>query len=299
MRATAARRKSPGVQEWSLQTEAVPTDDRPGSVLTINGENRQRGLSRIAAGARLVAITLLAAVALRQLIALGDAPWMAYPSTWATADPLEAIVFVVWALALGTAAWLLFSVLLVVVARATGSQTLKTASRWTAIPAIRRLAERVTAVSLVISTLATPSAALAQQTPPIPVIAVVESTEEPAPSLPAATNAESSTPAAVPPLPALVVRPNLTEAPTPDFRPAVDAPTPVEQATAQTHVVAPGENLWMISHDTLHARLGRAPSDQETTTYWIDLIDANRPNLRSGDPDLIIPGESIDLPETS
>jgi len=286
------------VREWSLQATHVTTNDQPGSVLTTKGESRRSGRSRIAAGARLVAITLLAAVALRQLIALADAPWMAAPSTWATADPLEAIVFVVWVLALGAAAWLLFSVMLTLVARASGSQTLETASRWTTIPAIRRLAERVTAVSLVISTLATPSAALAQQTPPIPVIAVVESTEEPVVPRPAVMNPEPPTLAPLPPLPALVVRPNLTEAPGPFSRPAFDAPAPVEKAATDTHVVAPGENLWMISHDTLHTRLRRAPSDQETTAYWIDLIDANRPNLRSGDPDLIVPGESIELPET-
>ena len=253
--------------------------------------------SGLAAGYRLVIIGLVAAFAIRQLIRLANAPWMASPSSWTTADPVEAIVFVVWALALGSASWLLFSVVLVLAARQTGSQALEFVTHWATIPAVRRLAGRVTAVSLVVTTLATPTTALAQQTPPMPVIAVMDATEESGAPPPTSPKPERSTPASVPILPARVIQTNLVDPPRPEPLTVGIQSTADEPASSRTHVVAPGENLWAISHDTLHAQLERTPSDQEITSYWVALINSNQPNLRSGNPDLIFPGESIELPE--
>jgi nucleoid-associated protein YgaU len=70
-------------------------------------------------------------------------------------------------------------------------------------------------------------------------------------------------------------------------------PTP-----AGTHLVQPGDNLWSIARDELRARRGRA-SDADVARYWRRVIDANRPNLRSGDPSLIFPGEVVALPPLS
>lgn len=68
-------------------------------------------------------------------------------------------------------------------------------------------------------------------------------------------------------------------------------------ATAPTdHVVVPGDHLWGISVERLTAAFGRAPSEVETATYWSELVDANRSTLRSGDPDLIFPGEVVTCP---
>jgi len=44
----------------------------------------------------------------------------------------------------------------------------------------------------------------------------------------------------------------------------------------------------------LTARSGRPPTDAEVIPYWRELIDANRTVVR--DPDLILPGQRIDLP---
>jgi len=57
-------------------------------------------------------------------------------------------------------------------------------------------------------------------------------------------------------------------------------------------VVAKGDHLWKISA----RRLGGHATDSEIAPYWRDVIRLNTPNLRSGDPDLIYPGEVVALP---
>jgi nucleoid-associated protein YgaU len=63
--------------------------------------------------------------------------------------------------------------------------------------------------------------------------------------------------------------------------------------------VVEGDNLWVISRDRL-AQVSESPaselSDHEIAAYWLRVIAANRDSLRSGNPDLIFPGETIQLP---
>jgi hypothetical protein len=40
------------------------------------------------------------------------------------------------------------------------------------------------------------------------------------------------------------------------------------------------------------------PTAAEITPVWVEVIAANRDRLRSGDPDLIFPGEIVVLPAT-
>lgn len=63
-------------------------------------------------------------------------------------------------------------------------------------------------------------------------------------------------------------------------------------------VVAEGDHLWKISKRHLETRLQRLPADSEISPYWRDVIEKNVDDLRSGDPDLIYPGEVIEMPET-
>jgi nucleoid-associated protein YgaU len=56
--------------------------------------------------------------------------------------------------------------------------------------------------------------------------------------------------------------------------------------------VRPGDNLWAIARAALR---GNA-RDAEIAPYWEALIAANRSHLRSGDPNLIYPGEVLGLP---
>jgi len=63
--------------------------------------------------------------------------------------------------------------------------------------------------------------------------------------------------------------------------------------------VVRGDNLWAIARAHLsEARSGGSgePTNREVADYWMRVVDANRHGLRSGDPDLIYPGEEITLP---
>ena len=63
-----------------------------------------------------------------------------------------------------------------------------------------------------------------------------------------------------------------------------------------TVIVAKGDHLWKISGHHLHRVLGRQATNGEISPYWRSVIETNRTNLRSGDPDLIYPGEVVTLP---
>lgn len=74
---------------------------------------------------------------------------------------------------------------------------------------------------------------------------------------------------------------------------------PIELGTNTTAVVVvAGDHLWKISANRLANDLGRAATDVEIWPYWREVIASNLPALRSGDPDLIYPGEMIQLPAT-
>lgn len=81
---------------------------------------------------------------------------------------------------------------------------------------------------------------------------------------------------------------------------SVGTPRKAAGATAETvHEVATGDNLWRISRDHLAMATGRRAADipdREVHAYWSRVIEANRHTLRSGDPNLIHPDESIRLP---
>ena len=77
---------------------------------------------------------------------------------------------------------------------------------------------------------------------------------------------------------------------------------PIRTASSETRggsqvVVAKGDHLWRISATHLEAVLDRAVKTPEISPYWRDVIAVNRATLKSGDPDLIYPGEIVVLPE--
>jgi nucleoid-associated protein YgaU len=63
-------------------------------------------------------------------------------------------------------------------------------------------------------------------------------------------------------------------------------------------VVEPGDHLWKISEEHLAGLLGRPAEDAEVDPYWRSVIDTNRDQLMSGNPNLIYPGETVTLPPT-
>ncbi len=57
-------------------------------------------------------------------------------------------------------------------------------------------------------------------------------------------------------------------------------------------VVETGDHLWLISA----RHLGEDATSGDIAPYWRQVVDVNTPRLRSGDPNLIYPGEVVELP---
>jgi nucleoid-associated protein YgaU len=71
------------------------------------------------------------------------------------------------------------------------------------------------------------------------------------------------------------------------------------EASTDTHEVVPGDNLWDIAAAHLAEATGRpaeALTDGEIASYWVRLMAANDGLLRSGNPNLIFPGERVICP---
>ncbi len=118
---------------------------------------------------------------------------------------------------------------------------------------------------------------------------------------PAIAHADAPTPASAPTADEPFVRtpapPAAPDAPAPAPAPAPAASPAPRPASARTHVVVPGDNLWRIAADELGRVSGDArPSDAVIVPYWRAVIEQNRATLRSGDPSLIFPGEIVALP---
>ncbi|MFP3882670.1 MAG: LysM peptidoglycan-binding domain-containing protein [Actinomycetota bacterium] len=62
------------------------------------------------------------------------------------------------------------------------------------------------------------------------------------------------------------------------------------QDDPDTVVVKKGDHLWKISARQVDGGAG------EIAPYWRRVVEVNTPRLRSGDPDLIYPGEIVELP---
>ncbi|MDP3983488.1 MAG: hypothetical protein Q8Q52_00585, partial [Acidimicrobiia bacterium] len=62
-------------------------------------------------------------------------------------------------------------------------------------------------------------------------------------------------------------------------------------------VVERGDHMWGLAKARLAVLLGRPPTDSEIAPYWQRVVEVNRDRIRSGDPDLIFPGEVLVLPK--
>ena len=80
----------------------------------------------------------------------------------------------------------------------------------------------------------------------------------------------------------------------PTFVPVSLGEGPARQGSV---VVQPGDHLWKISAAHLEGILDGPAEPGQIDPYWRVVIEVNRASLTSGDPDLIFPGEVIELPE--
>ena len=195
--------------------------------------------------------------------------WERFP-IWLTGTTLELVLAALARVAgLALVAWMALSTVGYAFARVAGAH--RTALRWLSIPPLRRAVDALLAGSLLLNTMA-------------PAVAA----EAPGGSAPVQ---EMVHPAYVP------VAAGPDQQPSPPTADGKSAVPHEEPDGPHTVVVEPGDNLWLIAERHLTEVWGRRPEDNETAPYWRKVIDANRRRIRSGDPDLIFPGEEIVLPE--
>ena len=72
-------------------------------------------------------------------------------------------------------------------------------------------------------------------------------------------------------------------------------PPSVTHGDTDMYTVRPGDNFWVIASRRVHER-ERAADVAAVRRYWVDLVDRNRARIRSGDPNLIFPGEQVERP---
>ena len=234
---------------------------------------------------------------------------------WLEAAPPEEAMIAFAAVAVRLAAvWVLTSTTITGLAMLSGRAGVTEAASRFALPAVRRLAlatvTRVAAVTLAVTPALAPVAATAlEATPPSSVAAwAADEPDHPLPpflviapgggELPAAvddsdTTAEDATTDTRPmPIPPFLLTEGGTAAP-------VDAGSEAAaiDAEATRYTVLAGDHLWAIAGKRLTEVRGQTPDEGEHARYWVRLVDANRGRIRSGDPDLIFPGEVIELPE--
>lgn len=221
------------------------------------------------------------------------------PYTDPAADVLVAALTPVLAIAM---VWLLLSVGLTLLAGVVDRAHRPSLARFLrslALPRVRRLVERTVATSMAVS-LVTSAA------PPAHAVAAVHAVGA------VGSGDARETPS---PLEEPVVRhdEHMANHPPPDVFPAAPAPRSTspahrvadaainEDVDPGVHVVVAGENLWTVAAQVLGKRTsaaGRSDTvgDPEIAQYWSHLIELNSTSLRSGDPDLVFPGERLALP---
>ena len=178
--------------------------------------------------------------------------------------------------------WLAGSTLLYLLGRAAPLPAAIRAIGWATVGPVRRLIDGMVAGAVVVS-IGLPAAATAMTGPgyiPVPAGDPVETENSP----PETVLSETS----FPPIP---------EIPVPQI---ADPESVAPQASALNEpsevVVRPGDHMWSLAEQRLTLVLGREVSDTEIAPYWLKVIGMNLSTIRSGDPDLIFPGEVLVLP---
>lgn len=232
----------------------------------------------------LAPLGLLGTIVVLHLLGRGGlaAPPLAHPSEigrWLDQrDALDAAFALLRLALLAVGYHLVATTVLVLLGRALRAPGLEAwADAWT-LPMFRGIVGRTVGVLLSVAALAGggPTAAAAPSAPPASTLLTrIDLPPEPAPA-----TAPTEGAAILHRLPA--------PGPQPAPAPAEAVPDP-----PTTHLVEPGDHLWSISEARLAQQLGRPPSDAELAPYWAQVVAAN-PQL--ADPDLIHPGETVNVP---
>jgi nucleoid-associated protein YgaU len=251
--------------------------------------------------ARLTLVEALAVAALLDTAPLADVGSLPRATTTQLSAALA------WWVAAAITAWLVVTTLACVASRAVPAlRALRLVDALTA-PGVRRIVDGALACSLAAGTplllTAPASARTSPTTAPPPVVYVAPNGE--VIISPSTTAAPTTTSTTTPSPPAPVA-----SQPAPSPTPPPPAPAPHRSSPAPScrasernpcggatrtgegrHVVVAGDNLWAIAA----ARLGTNRA-ADVAPYWRRVVAVNRPTLRSGDPNLIYPGELVALP---
>lgn len=206
----------------------------------------------------------VAALVVLHRVDLPSVEWSGF-GAWIDATPPEdAIVALVRSASLVVTYYLLVTTALIIIANIARIPALVRGVRLVSLPGLRRVVEGVAAVSIVAAPPTSATAALAHD--PSPVVATMD--------------AESYVP--TPAGDAVdVYRPT----------PAADEAAPSD---GRLHVVVSGESLWSIAEAAVPTSTPQRA--QAVARYWRSIIELNIDTLESGDPDLIFPGEQLQLP---
>lgn len=245
---------------------------------------------------------------------------LAAASAWLQHAPLDAVTALALRALLAVGGWLLVTTLLALATRAVGAvRAARVLDRVT--PAlVRRLAG--TAVSAAIGVgvglppavaAPIPGPAVAVPTPAVdagqveeaPLLRLVSPAARPvgaaiSTALDRPGHAPSRTP--VPSSPAREEQPDPAPPPPPDADDTTGAARSIDEGDGparpaeRTWTVGPGDHLWSIAEAVVTAHDATA-SEREVARYWRLLVDANRRMLVDpDDPDLILPGQVVELP---
>ena len=255
---------------------------------------------------------------------LGRVPGFGVPyahlEAWLRVAPIDdAVAATLRLVALAGAWWLLLSTLLYVASALAGAPRAIRVAAHITLPAIRRRIDRTLAVSVVAGTLLVTSTPAFADTPPDPgpdpstttTTAVVRTgrTGDPNAVTPLSTTADTtpSEPAPEPATPSTTAAttppshtPTTARAPLPAATPVpAPLPTTLPSADATSYTVVEGDSFWAIAARHLAqvtARDRTTLRNDEIARYWVKVCDANRSTIRSGDVNLIYPGEVVQLP---
>jgi nucleoid-associated protein YgaU len=249
----------------------------------------------------LLAAEIAAIVALHELGSLGWARIdVSAPGAWLSTAPSEDVILATARLAgLACAYWLFVTTLAssAVAAFRNAPSVVRAVARTTP-QAIRVLAERAAVATVAGGAVLVSLPGLSAAAPPPPGVT------PPGVVAPQAGTVQESPDDGLPgPAHSLTPKPPGDVLPVPGRSAEEALPASDGFSTASApgqYVVVTGDNLWRIAETTVADRAGTEPSRRdvgEIAAYWLQLIEANRDVLRSGDPDLIFPGERIVLPD--
>ncbi len=263
---------------------------------------------------RIVVLIALTASATLGLHTLGRTPGLAIdwarPLGWIdSSKPSDVVGAIFRLIGLGIGWWVLVTMVLYYAAGLLVGHRRR--PRWLTLitlPPVRKVIDRVLATSLALSIAATPVGPLrtTATTAPERTPVVYELTGDgiPVPHVGSAAPLQSGDGTDDATVPAPVSDQTAPPEPVPVTPPSAMVPsaspigaTSVSRISDQgTYTVVVGDNLWEISATRLETVLGTPPTEAEIRQYWQAVIAANRPTLRSGDPNLIYPGELVTLP---